>query len=178
MQTLVCDGALSNQAGAYSCWEGTEDEFDAHRLDVLNKILSNPQDSFPTVEDYVKSRQAIFEKYGWWNEYFVEMEKRNAIRLDDGSYTKAFGKELNAAYMGHYFNYRFEDYYEKVTCPILWLAEKDSEDVLERKALEHFLTLTEEGEIANLDGWAHPYLWLLDPENACRVVLAFLDENS
>ena len=80
-----------------------------------------------------------------------------------------------ASYMEHYFGYRFEDYYARVRCPLLMLpGEELLENERERAAMEGLKALAEQGEIAKVSGWEHPYGWLLRPEGACAAISRFL----
>ncbi|MBU0492172.1 MAG: hypothetical protein KKB13_10025 [Chloroflexi bacterium] len=59
-------------------------------------------------------------------------------------------------------------------CPLLMLGEKELENEREKTAMKGLRELAEQGEIGEVDGWVHPYGWLLDPENASKAVLEFL----
>ena len=173
--SLVCDGALNNEYGPYGTWEGSEAEFEEHASNHLEKIRNGTETIFPSVDALVDNRREIFEKYGWWNEYVEAVERYGAYKVDEGKYKKCFGKQAMGNYMKHYYQYRFEDYYRKVKCPLLMLAEKDSDDEREKAAMRGLRELAEQGEIIEVSGWAHPYVWFLDPENVCKVILNFLE---
>ena len=81
--------------------------------------------------------------------------------------------------MEHYFYYRFEDYYSRVTCPLLMLPDADVLENERETAVIHALqTLAPQAEIANVSGWNHPYGWLLDPDGAVQAILKFLDDTA
>ncbi len=119
---------MNSEYGPYGLWEGTAEEFDQHVTAQLKKIRNAPEVTFPTLEAFMETRQAMYEKYDWWNPYVADMERYGARKLADGSYTKGFSKQSNAAYMQNYFQYRFEEYYPKVLCPILMLMNKELEE--------------------------------------------------
>ena len=175
VMSLILDGAMNSEYGSYGLWEGTQEEFEQHVADQLQKIRNAPEVTFPTLKAFMENRQAMYDKYDWWNAYVAEMERYGARQLADGSYTKGFGKQSNAAYMQNYFHYRFEDYYPKVKSPILMLMNKDLEDGREKEVLLGLKDLAENAEIGEVPGWEHPYLWMLDPGKACEVILRFLD---
>jgi 2-succinyl-6-hydroxy-2,4-cyclohexadiene-1-carboxylate synthase len=81
-------------------------------------------------------------------------------------------------YMKHYFQYRFEDYYRKVKCPLLMLGEEDLENEREKAAMEGLGELAEQAEIVKVSGWVHPYGWLLYPEDVCKAILKFLGDTA
>ena len=61
-----------------------------------------------------------------------------------------------------------------VTCPVLMLAEKEADDAREIAAMEGLCQLAGRGEIAKISGWAHPYCWFLQPEEASEAIINFL----
>lgn len=177
VHSLILDGAMNNEFGPYGLWEGTQEEFEQHVADQLRKIRNTPTPTFPTLEEFMENRQAMYEKYGWWNTFVADMERYGARKLDDGSYTKGFGNQSNAAYMENYFYYRFEEYYPKTNCPILMLANKELEG-REKEVLLGLKALAPQAEIAEVNGWEHPYLWMLDPDEVCSSIARFLDQVS
>ena len=56
------------------------------------------------------------------------------------------------------------------------LAEKELEDAREKAAMKGFKELAEQGQIAEVSGWAHPYCWFLNPEDAVKEILKFLGD--
>lgn len=175
--SLILDGAMNSEYGSYGLWEGTLEEFEQHVSEQLQKIRNSPEITFPTLEAFMENRQAMYEKYGWWNSFVEEMERYGARKLYNGSYTKGFGKASNATYMGNYYHYCFEEYYPKVECPILMLANKEIEG-REKEVILGLKALAPRTQIAEIDGWEHPYLWMLDPEKACSSIVRFLDQVS
>lgn len=177
--SLVCDGALSSEYGPYGIWDGSETDFEAHVARQLEKMRAAPETLFPSVDALVDRRREIFEKYGWWNEYVEAVERYGAYKVDAGKYRQGFGKQAMADYMGHYFHYRFEDYYSKVKCPLLMLP---GEDVLDNEretaVMEGLRALAEQAQIVKVGGWLHPYGWLLDPEDVSKAILKFLRDTA
>ena len=173
--SLILDGAMNNEYGPYGLWEGTEEAFEEHVNTQLEKIRNTPVVVFPTLDALMENRKDLYEKYDWWNEYVADMERYGALQLEDGKYIRGWGKQSNAAYMQNYFQYRFEEYYPKVKCPLLMLANKDLEEGREKEVLLGLKDLAMNAEIGEVDGWEHPYLWMLDPEAVCKVILKFLN---
>lgn len=173
--SLVCDGALASEYGPYSTWEWSEADFEAHVVSQLLRLRDAEETRYPSVEALVADRRAFFEKYGWWNAHHEAMVRYGAYEVDEGRVVTDFGPQAMADYMEHYFRARFEDYYPRVTCPILMLADRDLDDARERAAMEGLRDLAPRAEIAEVEGWAHPYCWLLDPAPAIQALLRFLD---
>lgn len=180
--SLVCDGALSSEFGPYGTWEGSEQEFENDVADTLKQMRDKPVNLYSSVEELVEARRGILTKYGLWNEYVEAMEIYGAYDTGDGKFTCGMGKLANQSYMQGYFHCRLEDYYSKVFCPLLMIAEKENENEVEKAAMRGLRDLAKQARIAEISGWMHPYGWLLDPDEVCRVILDFLgnisDKNS
>lgn len=174
--SLILDGAMNSEYGPYGLWDGTEQEFKEHVNAQLEKIRNAPEVTFPTLEAFMENRQTMYEKYDWWNAYVADMERYGARQVADGSYTKGFSKQSNAAYMQNYFHYRFEEYYPKVHCPVLMLMNKDLEEGREKEVLLGLRALAENAEIGEVPGWELPYLWMLDPDEVCQSIQFFLSK--
>ncbi|HBX71223.1 MAG TPA: hypothetical protein DEH25_18065 [Chloroflexi bacterium] len=172
--SLILDGALSSESGPYGTWEGSQAEFEAHVADQLKKIRNTPQPIYPSLEALMADRQEIYEKYEWWNEYLEAVVRYDAYQVSDGEYSRGMGKKATENYMRDYFHYRFEDYYPKVKCPLLMLAEKDLDDAREAAAIQGLSALAEQAEIVEISDWAHPYMWMLNPDETCQAILQFL----
>jgi 2-succinyl-6-hydroxy-2,4-cyclohexadiene-1-carboxylate synthase len=172
--SLVCDGALSSESGPYGTWDGSEAEFEAHVTGRLAKMRANPEKTFPSVEALLASRREIFAPIGWWNETVAAMERYGAHPIGENQYVGGLRKAALVDYMTHYFHYRFEEFYPRVQCPLLLVAEEEIEDEREAAAMAGLCALAAQGEIRRIPGWQHPYGWLLDPEAICREILDFL----
>jgi 2-succinyl-6-hydroxy-2,4-cyclohexadiene-1-carboxylate synthase len=175
--SLICEGAVVSESGPYSTWESSEAEFEEHVARQLETMRGSPEATFPSVDALVDHRRELFEKYGWWNEDVEAVERYAAHKVDEGKYVKGFSNRAMASYMQHYFHNRFEDYYARVTCPLLVLLGED-EDEREKVLLEELVGLAAKAEIVQLDGWVHPFGWLLDPRDAIATILRFLADTA
>lgn len=177
--SLVCDGALYSEYGPYGIWKGSETDFEEHVARRLEKVRNTPETVFPSVDALVDDRREVIEKYVRWNKYFEAVERYGAYKVDEGKYTKGFGKQAMENYMKHYFQYRFEDYYRKVKCPLLMLpGEEELENEREKAVMKGLRELAEQGEIVEVSGWEHPYGWLLNPEDVSKAILKFLGDTA
>lgn len=178
IRSLVCDGALNSEYGPYSTWEGTKEEFEEYVSSVVDRIKNSEEQVFPSIEMFVQQRREILEKLGWWNEHVEEVERYGVHKIDRG-YIHSFGKQAKAEYIKHYYQYRFEEYYQKVTCPVAMLPD---EDVLsnekQKVAMQGLASLTERAHILKVPSWNHPYGWLLQPQCVSEAILKFLESTS
>ena len=173
--SLVCEGAPCSEYGPYSAWQGSEEAFEAHVAEQLTKMRSTPETVFSSIDALVDARRGILQTYGWWNEDVEAMVRYGVRSTSHGMYAESFGRQALAQYMEALFHKRFEEDYRRVTCPLLMaLGEDDLEDPDERAAIEGLCGLAEQGRIVEVEGWLHPYGWLLNPKPMCDVILQFL----
>jgi pimeloyl-ACP methyl ester carboxylesterase len=173
--SLVCDGALTSEYGPYGIWEGSQEDFEAHVARQLQKMQAASERVYPSVEALLEFNRASLAEIGWWNENVEAMERYGAYQLADGSYTRSFLKPARIEYMRHYFHYRLEDYYSRVSCPLLMLPGEDVfENQREKAAMFALSKLAPQAQVVTVPGWQHPYGWLLEPQAACQAVLKFL----
>jgi pimeloyl-ACP methyl ester carboxylesterase len=176
--SLVCDGAASSEFGPYGTWEGSAEAFEAHVAAELEKMRSTPELTFPSIKELLESRRAIFEKHVGWNDTIAELVRYDVRRLENGNYARSFSQQAQLDYMADYYHCRFEDYYRRVTCPLLMLSgDEDVENVREIAAMKELSKLAEQAHIVTIHGWVHPYGWMLTPAEPSRVVLDFLVEQ-
>lgn len=175
--SLACEGALNSEYGPYGVWEGSADEFRDHVAKQVAAIRARPRPAFPSVDAFVAARREAFEKEGWWNPYWQAFMEYDACEIAPGQFGRSLRPEAMAEYMEHYFNYRFEEYYEKARCPVLMLpAEDDWQDERTRTAMEGLCRLAGRAKIVRVPGWMHAYGWLIHPDEMGRVVAGFLAE--
>jgi pimeloyl-ACP methyl ester carboxylesterase len=175
--SLVCEGALYSEYGPYGIWEGSEAEFKENVARQLAEVRNSPDPVFATAEALVAASRQTFDKYGWWNPYFEAMQEYDACKLGEGRYTHSWQNWAMEEYLEHYFDYRFEEYYKRVRCPVLMLpSEEEMEDVRMVRAMNGLSELAPRVKIVRVPGAVHPYGWLLDPDGMSKAVLEFLAE--
>jgi 2-succinyl-6-hydroxy-2,4-cyclohexadiene-1-carboxylate synthase len=175
--SLVCDGALYSEHGPYGVWEGSEPEYQEHVARRLERMRNSPEAFFPSIDALAESSRMALEGTGWWNGHVDAMERYGAREAGDGRFASGFRKQAKLGYMEQYFQYRFEEYYRRVACPLLMLPEPD--DVRNPRtmaAMKGLRALAARARIVEVDGWMHPYGWMVDPGAVCRVILDFLGD--
>jgi len=177
VMSLVCAGALYSEYGPYGIWEGSEAEFKEDVARQLAEVRNSPDPVFATAEALVAASRQRFEKHGWWNQYFEAMQEYDVYELGEGRYARSWQKWAKEKYLEHYFDYRFEEYYRRVKCPVLMLpSEEEMRDERIVRAMNGLSELVHRVKIVLVHGAVHPYGWLLDPEGMSKAVLEFLAE--
>ncbi len=175
--SLVCDGALYSEYGPYGIWAGSEKEFREHVEKQLDAIHNRQVETFPSVEAFMQTRKNVILKFATWNEYIEAFTAYDAHQLEDGTFTRSYGKQAGENYMRSYYACRFEEYYRRVQCPVLMVTgDEEPENKLETQAAQAMSRLPAKGKLVVVPGWNHPYGWMLDPDAMVRVVLDFLTE--
>ena len=173
--SLTCDGALSSEFGPYSAWKESEAAFQQHVENILAELRERPVKVFPSVSEFVTEQREALENHGLWNEYMVALQEYDACEVRPGEFARSWQKQAALNYMTQYFACRFEDYYARVQCPLL-MVTGDKTDPEETRAMQGLCQLAPHGKIVIVPGWEHPYGWLTNPDEMCRVVLEFLLE--
>ncbi|HWQ45895.1 MAG TPA: alpha/beta hydrolase [Longilinea sp.] len=175
--SLVCDGALTSEFGPYGTYQGTETEFKAFVAEQMNDIRSNPVKVFPSVAAYIAGVRPVWENNGWWNECTEAFLSYNTFEVKPGEFVKSWQKADMEKYMEQYFYTRFEEYYRRVTCPVLMLPGEDAwNDENESAAIKKMSTVVANAKVVAVPGWVHPYGWMLQPEAMCKVVGEYIHQ--
>jgi len=177
--SLVCEGALYSEFGPYGINDETEAEFEKRVERTLEQIRGMTDEVYSTPDELMTALQKMYQENNWWHPGMEAMLRHSICEVDGGGYTKTWRSWARTGYMEHYYDYRFEDYYRRVRCPILMLPdEEEIQNERYRAAILGFSKLVEFCQIVEVPGWSHPYGWIFDPGPVSEAVLAFLDDVS
>jgi len=123
--SLICEGALYSEFGPYGAWEGTEAEYREYVAERLEQLRTTAAPVYPSIETLVEESRENFAARGWWNEHVEAMKRYDALHVDEGEYSNSFPKQAGVEYMTHYYGYHFEDYYQRVECPLLMISDEE-----------------------------------------------------
>ena len=172
--SLVLDGAFSSEYGPYGVHDAPDLLSDPETMDMLEDLRALPEAVYPSAEAYLGRKRRLFEGSGGWNEALEAVAVYGTLSLPDGRVVDAWRKWARDEYMGHYYGYRFEAYYEAAECPVLMLPGKgEMDDVLVSDAIAGFSRLVERCDIVQVPGAVHPYGWLRIPREMSEAVLDF-----
>jgi hypothetical protein len=171
----VCEGALSSEFGPYGTWDKSEAEFTEYVTNFLTGMRGRTTPGFDSAEALIRSKQEALEKDGMWNLLTEAFTRYDVRETSDGKFASGWPSWVRDGYMQHYFGYRFEDYYQQVTCPVLMLpAEEDMHNERTKQATLGLSKLAPSVRIVEIPGWMHVFGWMLNPEPAGEAVLEFL----
>ena len=175
--SLACDGAFASEYGPYGTWNGSEKEFEDHVTEALKKMAERPERIYSSVDELVNFHRENLEPVGWWNADVELMVRYGVKDLGDGRVTSSPDRTVLLEYMESYYPMRLEEYYSWVTCPILMLPEEELLTNEREIACMHALQgLAKEARIVPVQGWQHPYGWLIDPYAMCMTLREFLGQ--
>jgi pimeloyl-ACP methyl ester carboxylesterase len=176
--SLVCEGALYSEFGPYGIREVPEAEFRREVARKLSRVRETPETVYATPEALIEANRQALEEIGWWNEHSEALVAYDVCQTEAGAYTDCWRKWAREGYFEHYYWYRFEEYYQRVRCPVLMMpSENEMEDERIARAMSKMSQLVGRCEIAHVPGAVHAYGWLLNPQGMSEAVLAFLAET-
>lgn len=177
--SLICEGALSNEFGEYGLFNGTCEEIE-HKKEAMRAVLAEREDRvFQSKEEYIAEERARLTQDGLWNEYFQTFFEHNLQQLPNGSFTYCYLNHARTQYIQEYWDVKFERYYEKVKCPILFLpSDEEWKDEKIRNNLSAFASLLDTYEIEHIEGSIHAYVWMQLPDAAGKAVKRFITKQT
>jgi pimeloyl-ACP methyl ester carboxylesterase len=175
--SLVCEGAFYSEYGPYGICQTSEAAFKEEVARWLAQVRERPERVYETPEALVAATRQAFEEDGMWNEHFEAVARYDACEIAAGQYTSSWRAWAKHGYLRHYYDYRFEDYYRRVGCPVLMLPPQDViKDEAMHKAMQGLSQLARSCQIVQVPGAVHPYGWMLSPQQMSAAVLKFLAE--
>jgi pimeloyl-ACP methyl ester carboxylesterase len=177
VSSLICEGALYNEFGEHGLFNGTEDEIEHKKEDIRNELATRVERIFKTKEEYIEEERTELTQLGIWNEHFLPFLENSLQRMDNGTFTHCYLNRVRTEYIEKYWDVKFEQYYEKVKCPILFLlSEEEWNNEIIRKTLSAFTDLLEDYDIKYIENAVHAYVWMQFPLAAGKVVKEFISK--
>jgi 2-succinyl-6-hydroxy-2,4-cyclohexadiene-1-carboxylate synthase len=177
--SLICEGAIYNEFGQYGLFNGTTAEMEQKKASMLAELSERQERIFASREEYVGEERTELTAQGLWNEYLQVFFENSLQQLGDGSYTYCYLNRVRSEYIQKYWDVKFEDYYRKLQCPVLFLPSAEEwENAQIRSSLYSFAGLLERYEIERIEHSEHAYVWLLQPEEAGQTALQFINKHN
>ena len=174
----VNEGALYNEFGEYGLQAGNKKEIEDKIEEKIQEVEKRKEETYKTKREYIETQARFFQRAGLWNEYFEEYIKNNVCKNEEGRYTSCYPLHVSKQYMKNYYHFKFEKYYKKMNCPILFLPSKSEwNDEKIQNSTEAFGKMAGNYEIKILQGFVHAYGWMKMPSQAAEVVLDFLQKH-
>lgn len=177
--SLICEGALYNEFGEYGLFNGTAEEIEHKKEEIRAQLAERKEHVFKNKEEYVEEERAEFTKHGLWNEYFESFFYHNLQQIPNGYYTYCYLNRVRTEYIQKYWDVKFEYYYQKVRCPILFLpSEEEWTDEKIRRSLHSFSSLVDVYEIEHVANSIHAYVWMQLPIAVGEISRRFITKHN
>ncbi|WNS44662.1 alpha/beta hydrolase [Paenibacillus sp. MMS20-IR301] len=178
VKSLVCEGALHNEFGEYGIFQGNAEDIERRQAEIRGELAEREERVFAEAEEYIAEMRAELTAEGLWNEYFSAFYEHSLQPLPDGSYTYCYRNHVRNEYIEQYWELAFEDYYQRLTCPVLFLPSEDEwNNPAVRSSLDSFAAMVNSSEIKRIPGSIHAYVWMQLPQQAGQAVKDFLAEQ-
>ncbi|MHA1221471.1 MAG: alpha/beta fold hydrolase [Candidatus Heimdallarchaeota archaeon] len=176
--SLILDGGLYDIVGPDSKDQTlTEEEITKAKNDLKDRIIARPQVYYDSREEFVAKNKEAWEKHLPWSDVVLAAIEDEIAETADGKFTTPQTPEEIWAYIEPLYGVRFSDYFEKITCPILWLPdEKEKDHEVVNRNLEKYAKNLKYSKRVTLEGSVHAYTCLLRPKEFSNEISLFLDE--
>lgn len=172
--SLVADGALASEYGPFGTREADSIEQDEEVASMLDRRKAAPELIYTSREEAMERSSRFYKEYGFWNPTVEAMLACAIVENAQGQIVSAWRKHASDAYMSIYFTLRFEEYYERVTCPMIMLPEQDDvEDESMFDIMTRLSKLAAQCEIVQVPNHIHPFGWMLASEPVSSIVREF-----
>lgn len=177
--SLVCEGALFNEFGEFGLFSGTDDEVELEKKNRCQQLAERKLPTYQNKLDYIKEMRESLEKENLWNEYFLSYFENFLEETEEGLFTSHYKNFVRTEYIQKYWDVRFDEYYKKVSCPILFLpSEEESQNEKIMDSMNFFASLVKSHDIVQIKDSLHAFVWMQQPQIAGEVVKRFIDKNN
>ncbi|WP_166239870.1 alpha/beta fold hydrolase [Paenibacillus turpanensis] len=176
IDSFICEGALYNEFGEWGMFNGSAEENANKKAEMKVELSKRQVPVCRTKEEFVMQARAPFEQQGLWNEQVAAFVDSTAMEAADGSFTSHYSNRVRTEYIEKYWELRFEDYYQKLKCPVLFLpSEEEWSNEQIRASMKHFATLVPSYEVLRIPESLHAYVWMQKPQEAGAAAKSFID---
>ena len=175
---MALDGGLYDLVGPDSKEEITsEEEILKKQEDLKNRILSRPIKLYDSKEEFLKAQKEGWEKYFPWSDLIQKAAEDEMLETKEGKFRTPQDPEEIWSYIIPLYDVRFQDYFNKITCPILWLPdEKEAPNEIVQRNLKKYAKNLKHHKIVTIEGSVHAYTCLLRPKEFSKEINTFFDE--
>lgn len=176
--SIVVEGAPQNYFGENGVYDISEGEIEEKKEELRKKRESRPVLIFKSRDELTEAIKKQFQSYGWqWNDIVENYVDYDITETDAGEYTTGCPKYVIDDYIEYYWDIKFEDYYKKVQCPVLFVPD---ENELKSQAINNTLEKLQDlllfSRIAKIKGAKHAAVSFELPKKFSKAILDFYRE--
>lgn len=175
---MILDGAFYDIVGPDSKDQIITEEAIAEAKSKLKKmILGRKRKVFDSKEDYIKAEKESWEKHYPWSDIIRIATEDEILETEDGKFGSVNTSEVTWRFIDPLYEVRFQDYFDKITCPVLWLPD-EAEAPLEivQKNLKKYVKNLKYHKIITLKNSVHAYTCMLNPKDFYNESMTFIEE--
>ena len=175
---MILDGAFYDIVGPDSKDQIVTEEAIAEAKSKLKEvILSREIKEYDSKEEYIKADKEAWEKQYPWSEIVHIAAKDEIMETEDGKFRTNADPNVTWRFIDPLYDVVFQDYFDKITCPILWLPD-EAETPLEivQKNLKKYAKNLKYHKIITLKNSVHAYTCMLNPEDFYKESMIFINE--
>ncbi len=176
---LVLDGGLYDIVGPDSKTQIlTDDAIEKARSELKERIFKRKVKLYDSKEDCIATIKDSWEKEGFeWTDVLRKQAEDEIYQDTNGK----FGFQQDPKYSWNFikplYEIRFQDYFDKITCPVLWLPdEAEAPNEIVQRNLQKYAKNLRYHKIVTIKGSVHAYTALLKPEEFSKETLTFIEE--
>lgn len=176
--SLTCEGAICNEFGEYGMFDGSLEEISIEKSRVNLILKERKLKKYQSLEEFISDERVPFDKLGIWNSYVHQFLFNCAEQQMDGSYMSHYKNEVRTEYIQKYWDVKFEEYYKRVECPVLFMpSEEEWSNERIRSSLTFFQSLLPVSEVKRITGSIHAYVWMQKPNEAGNAAYEFIEKH-
>jgi 2-succinyl-6-hydroxy-2,4-cyclohexadiene-1-carboxylate synthase len=175
---MALDGGLYDIVGPDSK-DGitSEEEIKKKQDDLKNRIFSRPVTLYDSKEDFINTQKESWEKHFPWSDVIQKATEDEIFETEDGKFRTPQTPEEIWSYIEPLYDVRFQDYFDKITCPILWLPdEKEAPNEVVQRNIKKYAKNIKYFKVVTIEGSVHAYTCLLKPVELSTEINTFFDE--
>ncbi len=175
---MILDGAFYDIVGPDSKDQiVTEEAIAEHKSKLKKVILSREIKEYDSKEEYIQADKEAWEKHYPWSEIVHIAAEDEIMETEDGKFRTNVDPNVTWRFIDPLYDVVFQDYFDKITCPILWLPD-EAETPLEivQKNLVKYAKNLKYHKIITLKNSVHAYTCMLNPEDFYKESMIFIDE--
>lgn len=174
--SIVAEGAIQNYFGKNGVRDIPEDEIPNKKVELRARERVYPV--YNSIAEKTEDAKQSYKQGGIkWSREVEEFEIYNTTETEDGKYTDSCPKWVMEAYLEDFWDIKFENYFERIGCPVLMLPSEDEWKTQSIKAgIENFQRLLNVNKVALIHGGSHAYVAFQYPEELSNEILGFYKE--
>ncbi|MHA1126231.1 MAG: alpha/beta fold hydrolase [Candidatus Heimdallarchaeota archaeon] len=175
---MILDGAFYDIVGPDSKDQIiTEEAIAEAKSKLKERILSREIKEYDSKEEYIQADKEAWEKHYPWSEIVHIAAEDEIMETEDGKFRTNVDPNVTWRFIDPLYDVVFQDYFDKITCPILWLPD-EAETPLEivQKNLKKYAKNLMYHKIITLKNSVHAYTCMLNPEDFYKESMIFIDE--